>query len=216
MGLPLPRSFLPPPAIVELVRKAFRLYFGVFHFTRFTGRENLPPQGPVLLAANHTSYYDAFLVATGQDLLVRFMTWDVYFSRPVLGRFISDWGAFPMDPEGSDPGGYRQCLKLLKAGERVLVFPEGRRSFDGELLPLMPGVARLAIRAGAPIVPVRITGAHRAWPRGDFAPRPWFEIQVHYERPIHPRPVRTAQERRAESARITAALEEALRSRPPR
>lgn len=192
------------------MRKLIRLYFHVFHFTRFKGRENIPSGGPLLLASNHLSYYDPVLVVAGQDELMRAMAWEALFRSEWFAKLIGDWGAFPVDPTGSDPGGFRACLKHLKEGERVLVFPEGARSWDGELQPMREGIARLAMRADAPIVPVRVTGAHIAWNRGELAPSPWFRIDVHYLPPIHPRPVKGVKERRAESARIMEALRIAL------
>ncbi len=145
---------------------------------------------------------------------MRFMAWDALFKGPpFFARLITAWGAFPVDPEGTDPGGFRTCLKLLKAGERVLIFPEGGRSYDGRLQPMREGVARLAMRAEVPIAPVRLTGGQMAWPRGDFAPRPFFPIHVRFCPAIHPRPARAPDERHAESARLMQALTAALRSR---
>jgi 1-acyl-sn-glycerol-3-phosphate acyltransferase len=98
----------------------------------------------------------------------------------------------------------------LKRGERVLIFPEGARSYDGRLLPLRAGVARLAIRTGAPICPVRVTGGEAAWNRTERFPRPWFPMQVHYCKCIRPRPASAAEERKAETERIMGELRAAL------
>lgn len=207
----MPTTFVPPPAGVELLRKALRAYFRVFHFTRVTGRENIPRRGPLLFAANHLSYYDPVLICAAQDLPMRFMAWDELFRSKLFAKFISDWGAFPVSVEGDDRAGFRTCLELLRKGERVLIFPEGGRSFDGELMPLRAGVARLAMRASVPVVPVRLTGAHHAWPRGDTAPRPFFPIHVHFGSAVVPQPAGGAPERHAESARLLRELEAALR-----
>jgi 1-acyl-sn-glycerol-3-phosphate acyltransferase len=198
------------PAGVEIFRKCLRAYFRVFHFTRVTGRENIPPSGPLLFAANHQSYYDPILIAAAQDLPVRFMAWDALFKWKFFGNFITDWGAFPVSVEGDDVAGFRSALEHLEMGERVLIFPEGGRSYDGKLMPLRAGVARLAIRKQVPVVPVRITGADNAWPRGDFSPRPFFRIDVHFCPPIFPRPAHGVQKRHAESQRLLTELEFAL------
>lgn len=192
-----------------------RVYFRLFHFISITGRENLPAGGAALFAANHQSYYDPLLVAMAQDLPICFMAWDELFRiSGLFSRFITDWGAFPVDPEGNDTSGFRACLKLLRAGEQVLIFPEGGRSHDGRLMPMREGVARLAILGRAPIVPARIGGAEQAWPRGDLSPRPFFALRIHFAPPIHPRRVHGVAERHAESARIMRELEAALD--PPR
>lgn len=204
-----------PPLVVEPLRRLVRAYFRFFHATRFTGRRNLPPPGPALFAANHLSYYDPVLVMAGQDEMMRGMSWGALFQNRLLGKLLTDWGAFPVDVEGRDPGGFRTSLRLLKAGERILVFPEGGRSFDGELMPLREGVARMAMRSGVPICPVRITGADCAWNRSDLAPRAWFPIQVHYGPCIIPRTAKTKMEREAEAARIMDALRERLTGASP-
>lgn len=153
------------------------------------------------------------LIALGvNDALLRYMTWKALFDDTWFAPYISTWGAFPVDPDGADPGGYRNSLRLLRQGERVVVFPEGERTRTGELLPFREGATRLAIAAGVPIYPIRIEGAHKAWPRGEFAPRPLFRIRVHFYPPIYPRAVKAGPERRAESARITALLREKLQA----
>lgn len=191
---------------MERLRKFLRAYFRVFHLTRATGRENLPPPGPALFASNHQSYYDPVFVAAEQNLPIKFMAWDELFKYGLLSKFISDWGAFPVDTEGEDGAGYRTCLDLLKNGERVLIFPEGGRADDYRILPLKAGVARLAIRTAVPIVPVCISGADCAWPRNDFCPRPFFRIDIHFHPAIIPRPVKGPKERHEESDRIMKEL----------
>lgn len=149
-------------------------------------------------------------IAAGQDLMMKFMAWDALFKGDFTGQFLRDWGAFPVDPYGSDPGGYRTCLDHLKKGERILIFPEAERSYDGKLLPFREGVARLAMKADVAVVPVCVCGANRAWPRGDATPRPFFRINVTYLPPIYPRPVKTAAERRDEAKRITDEIVNAI------
>jgi 1-acyl-sn-glycerol-3-phosphate acyltransferase len=205
-----------PSRHLEKLRKVVRGYFTLFHDAKFTGLENIPPEGPALFAANHESYYDPPLVAAGQNYPMKFLAWDALFEGPKwFAEFIRDGGAYPIDPHGEDPGGFKTCLKLLKEGERVLIFPEGGRGRNGELMPLKEGVARLAMRSGAAILPVRISGAGEAWGRGDFAPRPWFPISVHYCPPIYPRPAKTLEERHAESKRLMSELMIALLGEKP-
>ena len=209
--MPFRFSFAFPRPGVELLRKFLRLYFRIFHFTVFRGRENLPAEGSYIIAPNHQSYYDPIMVAAAQDHYpLRFMTWDIYFSRPIFGKLISDWGAFPVDLEGKDPGGFRRCIKLLKEGEHVVIFPEGGRTFDGKLRPMRDGTARLAMRARVPIIPVRIAGAINAWPRADMAPRPFFKIDFEFLPPIYPKEARPGEERRREADRIMQELRKAI------
>ncbi len=193
---------LAPRGIVEFFRGVLRAYFQFFHHSTFQGQEHIPPEGPCLFASNHVSYYDPLLVAAGQTLPMRFMAWDALFNRGMFDRLIRYFGAFPVDTEGNDPGGYRVCLELLKRGQRILIFPEGGRSETASLVPFREGVARLAMKAQVPIVPVCILGGNAAWPRGDTAPRPWFPIHVRYLPLVQPRQTRTPQERHDEAKRL--------------
>lgn len=205
------RTLIPrTPAAERVVRRIVHCYFRCFHFIRITGRENLTHEGPAIYAANHVSYYDPMIIALGELRPIHFMAWDALFSKPLFAQMLLDWGAFPVDTSGSDPGGFKTCLKKLNEGWRVGIFPEGERSRTGELLPLKDGVSRLAIHANVPIVPVVISGAHRAWPRGEFAPRPFFPIAVHFHPAIFPNDTPPGPKRREEAARITGRLREAL------
>lgn len=177
---------------------------------KVTGQENLLPPGPVLFASNHQSYYDPMLVAAHQALPMRYMAWDALFHPAWFGGFIYSGGAFPVDTDGKDPGGFRTAVDVLKEGHRVLIFPEGERSYDGRLVPLREGTARLAMHAKVAITPVCISGASQAWPRGDFSPKPFIPISIHFAPAIHPRPVKPGEERRRESARIMEELRLAI------
>jgi 1-acyl-sn-glycerol-3-phosphate acyltransferase len=188
------------------VRRLVHCYFRTFYFIRFRGQEHLTHEGPAIYAANHVSYYDPLLIALGESRPMQFMAWDALFGHPQFGRLLLDWGVIPVDVDGSDPGGFKTCLKRLQEGNRVGIFPEGQRSRTGELMPLKEGVARLAMKAGVPIVPVVIRGAYKAWPRGEFAPRPFFPIEVEFFPPLFPRAAAAGKERREEAGRITEEL----------
>lgn len=158
----------------------FRVLFAV----EYHGVENIPERGAVIIAGNHPSYLDPVLVMLPVKRKIRFMAWDALFKVPVLGQLIRAFGSFPVDiRKGKGESAFREALKVLESGDALGIFPEGQRSEQGPMGELRTGVARLAIETGAPIVPVTIGGAYRAWPKWKLLPKP-AKIIVRYHEPI--------------------------------
>jgi len=191
---------LPTPSHSLFWRGLLRLVFKVFYRFEATGQENLPEAGPLILASNHQSYFDPALVAIGQNHPVVFMTWSALF-RGWFGRLIRRYGAFPVDLERPDPKAYQTALASLRAGQWLVIFPEGGRTEDGKLLELREGVARLALHTGAPIVPVRIEGAFEVWPKPRPRPHLFGRIKLTYGPPIEPPRQKGDSQARNEAAR---------------
>ena len=129
------------------------------------GRENLIEDGPAILASNHASYLDPPLVGVCCRKDVYFLARKSLFERPVIGPLIAQLNTVPVDRDRGDVGAVRAMIKLLKSGNRVLVFPEGTRSKDGNLQPARAGVGLLIAKSLAPVVPVRVFGSYAALPR---------------------------------------------------
>ncbi len=163
-----------------LVRNLFRLFP-----VRWHGAENVPLEGGCLLASNHQSFLDPPLVGICLRRQVHFMARSSLF-RGLFGRLITALNAFPVDRDRADPNTFREAIRRLKDGAALLIFPEGTRSPDGSLKPLLPGVGMLALRAGVPVVPVYIHGAFRAWPRGRKMFRFFRPIYVFFGKPFDP------------------------------
>jgi 1-acyl-sn-glycerol-3-phosphate acyltransferase len=158
----------------------FKILFAVEHH----GLENIPKVGPVILAGNHPSYLDPLLVALPVKRVIRYMAWDALFKVPLLGLLIRMLGAFPVDiRKGKGESAFQEACKVLRSGDALGIFPEGQRSAAGPMGELKTGTARLAIETGAPIVPITIGGAFRAWPKFKFLPKP-ARIIVRYHKPI--------------------------------
>jgi len=132
---------------------------------RTYGRENLIEDGPAILASNHASYLDPPLVGVSCRKDVYFLARKSLFERPVVGPILAQLNTVPVDRDRGDVGAIRAMIKLLKSGNRVLVFPEGTRSKDGNLQPARAGVGLLIAKSLAPVVPVRVFGSHAALPR---------------------------------------------------
>ncbi|MEN6457683.1 MAG: lysophospholipid acyltransferase family protein [Thermoguttaceae bacterium] len=150
---------------------------------RFTGQENIPKRGGVLVVSNHQSHFDPPLVGVGSSRRMNYVARQTLFDFGPFGRFLKSVGAIPLDREGTGLSGIKEALRRLKRGEMVLIFPEGTRSRDGQLGVLRPGFTTLAVRSRAAILPVGVDGAFDAWPRTRKLPR-LGRIRIHYGNPI--------------------------------
>jgi 1-acyl-sn-glycerol-3-phosphate acyltransferase len=169
-----------------------RPLFRILFLVEYSGLENVPATGAVILAGNHPSYLDPVLVALPVNRVIRFMAWDALFKVPLLGPVIRMLGAFPVDiTRGKGESAYREALRVLKGGEALGIFPEGQRSELGPMGELRMGTARLALETNAPIVPITIGGASRAWPKYRLLPKP-AKIVVRYHKPVYPDQFRAA------------------------
>jgi 1-acyl-sn-glycerol-3-phosphate acyltransferase len=139
---------------------------------RIEGRRNVPRRGPVLLLANHQSFLDPPIVGVASPRRVWFLARHTLFHPPALAALLRSYHGVPVNQDGMAREGLQAVLDLLKANEAVVVFPEGNRTDDGAMQPLMPGV-HLLIRRSAPmtIVPVGIAGAFDALSRHRKVPR---------------------------------------------
>jgi 1-acyl-sn-glycerol-3-phosphate acyltransferase len=138
---------------------------------RYSGRGNVPPTGPVLLVANHQSHLDPVLVGIACPRQLKYLARQGLFFWP-FSLWIRSLGAVAIDRERGSIGGIKTTLRLLSQEHAVVVFPEGSRTPDGRLHPLLPGFCLLARRSGATIVPVALDGAFNSMPRGSLFPVP--------------------------------------------
>lgn len=142
-----------------------RLFGTVCYRLRWEGAENYPAAGGALVCSNHQSYFDPVLVGLTCPRRMNYLARDTLFRNPILAPLIRYLDAIPIDREGGGLAGLKETLRRLKAGEQVLIFPEGTRSPDGEVLSLKPGFCSVARRGKVPLVPVGLDGAYQAWPR---------------------------------------------------
>lgn len=140
---------------------AFRSLFGL----RITGGEHLVTEGAVLVAANHQSYLDPPLISCLYNDEMFFLARKTLFTR-ITRWLYTQWNAIPVDQTRPDMTSLKTIIRKLKEGHRVLVFPEGARTHDGDIGVAAPGIGLVATKSGAVIQPVRISGAREALPRG--------------------------------------------------
>jgi 1-acyl-sn-glycerol-3-phosphate acyltransferase len=151
-------------------------YWLGYHFSRLIGRlffrfrvahrERMIQSGPVILAMNHESYLDPPLAGITCDRAIYFLARRTLLEMPLLGRLLPKLHVIPVNQEGVDRSAIKALIRVLKAGNGVLVFPEGSRTLDGKLQPAEPGLGLVIAKTLAPVVPMRIFGAHEALPRG--------------------------------------------------
>lgn len=162
---------------------AARVYFGI----RFEGLSNVPLEGPLIITPNHVTYVDPPLVSIPVKRAIFYMAWNRLFRIPLFGPLIRHLRAFPVETESADPTATREAVRLLRAGQAVLIFPEGGRTLDGRLQRFRPGAFRLACSQEVPVLPVTILGGTESWPPHRRFPRPG-RVTIVYHPPVSPPP----------------------------
>lgn len=145
----------------------------IFFRLRVVHRERMINHGPVILAANHQSFLDPPCAGSASDRAIFFLARRTLLDGPILGWLLPKLNVIPVDSEGGkDRTALKALIRILRAGEGTLVFPEGQRSPDGKLQPALPGLGLVIAKTLAPVVPMRIFGAFEAWPLHEKWPRP--------------------------------------------
>lgn len=161
-----------PQWALDSVRPLVRLLSRACWKLKLVGTENLPPNGGLIIASNHQSYFDPFWLSIPVNRPVRYLAWNVAFNWPVVGKVMTLLGAWPLQVEGSDPAAIRRSLQWLRGGGVLVIFPEGARSTsEGTMSHFKAGAVRLALEANVPILPVTIRGGNRVWPRNQTLPK---------------------------------------------
>jgi 1-acyl-sn-glycerol-3-phosphate acyltransferase len=143
-----------------------RLLAKLFFRFRILHRERMIQSGPVILAMNHQSYLDPPLAGNASDRPIYFLARRSLLKVRLLGWLLPKLNVIPVDQDGIDRSALKALIRILKAGDAALVFPEGSRTLDGSLQPALPGLGLIIAKTLAPVVPMRIFGAHEALPRG--------------------------------------------------
>ncbi|QYJ04670.1 1-acyl-sn-glycerol-3-phosphate acyltransferase [Nocardioides panacisoli] len=174
--------FLKFIALGPLLRVIFR--------PKATGIDNVPTEGPAILASNHLSYADWLFMPLSLPRRVTFVAKSEYFTEPGLRgwfkkTFFGGTGQVPIDRSGADAasGALLSAKRVLADGGLFGIYPEGTRSHDGRLYRGKTGVARLALETGVPVIPVGVVGTDVLAPPGKVFGR-WTRPRVHYGKPL--------------------------------
>lgn len=161
----------------------FRAIYRCYFRWRVFNPERVPRVGPAVLASNHLSFLDPFLIGAGLPRDINYLAREDLFRFPVFGWILRSWNAVPVDREGGGAAGLRAILERLLAGGAIILFPEGTRSHDGTLQRARSGIGLTVIKSEAPVVPVRVFGTFEAYGRHLRIPRP-RRVAVKYGEPM--------------------------------
>ena len=170
------RSFIKT-VLQWLVRWMFRIQLTIGYKIRVHGLENFPEPGGTLICSNHQSFLDPVVLGVTSPRPLNYLARKTLFKISPVRMFLELNDAIPIDLDSMGMAGIKESLKRLKRGEMLVLFPEGTRSDDGELLPFKPGFDLLARRSKSRLLPVALDGCYQAFPRDAMLPR-LGEIQV--------------------------------------
>jgi 1-acyl-sn-glycerol-3-phosphate acyltransferase len=129
------------------------------------GRENLLEDGPAIVASNHQSYLDPPLIGCAHQRELYYLARNTLFDQRMLGWFLKRVNVVPVDRERGDIGAIKTIIRVVKEGHRVIIFPEGTRSLNGQLQQARSGLGMVIAKTFAPVVPVRLFGTFEALPK---------------------------------------------------
>lgn len=153
--------------ITYSICKALAQGVGKVYFSlEVKGKENLiqAGEGGSIIAANHQSFLDPPLVAAAYPGEIHFLARETLF-QGAFGKLIASINAVPISKEGADLASMKRIMKEVKDGNRVLVFPEGTRTKDGNIGSVAGGIGMIVAKSDAIVQPIRIEGAFEAWPK---------------------------------------------------
>ncbi len=191
------------PWFYYFARMLVRILLILLTWWRVRGKENIPSQGPLLIVANHLSLADPPLLDVSLNRKVIFMAKKELFRSRIVGYFIGSFGAFPVHRGQLDRKALHQAERLLAQGLALVMFPEGMRSRSGRLRQAFSGSALIALRSGAPILPVGITGTEKVKGLTWILRRP--KITVNIGHPFYLPPV-SSKLTKAELAELTNSI----------
>ncbi len=175
-----------PDQLLQVVLGSFilRWWLRFAHRCRVRYAGDLPAGG-CIFASNHRSFLDPPLVGTWLDRPISYFARASLWKVPVVRQFLDLFGGLPIDRDLPQMAVMKRTVENLRAGRRILLFPEGTRTRSGRLGPMREGAALFARRAGAPLVPVYIHHSEQVWPRGSILPRlGGARIEIRYGKPV--------------------------------
>lgn len=201
-----PQGLRPGSVWYRLVQYTLRVLFWGWGL-RLSGQQHLPPSGPFLICSNHPSELDPVALGAALPFRPSFLAGHELEKYPVIFWLLNRFDPVLVRRGTTDIGALRACLRRLRAGDVMVIYPEGGVVQDRPLGELQSGAAFLAIRTGVPIVPAAISGITEIWPLGARFPAQWpgtARITIRLGPPLHPKPGERQEE-------LTGRLDRAIR-----
>jgi 1-acyl-sn-glycerol-3-phosphate acyltransferase len=169
----------------RFTRFSLKIFFLLLYRHEIYGSENLIA-GKAIIVANHASFFDPPLVAVSNNEEIHFLARASLFKKPILGFVIRHLNAYPLTGTSRDLTSFKLVSSLLQQGKKVLLFPEGVRTFDGKISPLKSGIGLLSIKNECPIIPTLLYGTYGVWNRHRKYPKPFGKTACVFGKPIYP------------------------------
>jgi 1-acyl-sn-glycerol-3-phosphate acyltransferase len=190
--------------IMFCIKTGIRLMYRI----HVEGVDNVPKKGPAVFICNHTSVADSFFIGCFLPRKIYFMAKSTEYASAPVRFFLYLSRTFPVRRYDIDPVSLRNALRVLSFGGLVGIYPEGERTWDGQMLPFRNGTIRFLLAAGVPIIPAGISGAFENQPRwGGKIAGP--EVRLSIGRPIHAPKIKGKDQTRQD----IQALSDTIRSR---
>ncbi len=183
-----------------------RLALKLFARWHVEGSNRCPRTGALIVVSNHVSYADPSYVSATLPRRLRFMAKQELFDRKLMGPHVRMYGSYPVRRFDADLAALRTSLEILAAGDAIAMFPEGTRSTDSTMHRAYPGVGFIALRSGAPVLPVAVRGTEALMRRNVFWKRPHVYATVGEPITFPPTPRVRSTDAEAATERIMRAI----------
>lgn len=172
--------------IYKICRFICSVIVHLFWTVKIVGEDISNYEGSFILAANHVSYLDPIILGIAVKRPINFIAKKEVFSIPLLSFILKKIGVIPVDRKNINPVSIRKSIVLLKKGHILGIFPEGTRSWDGNLLELNAGMVKIALQANVPIIPVGLKGTFEIYPPQAKFPAIFKRqcIYIHFGKPF--------------------------------
>ncbi|MEW6214817.1 MAG: AMP-binding protein, partial [Nitrospirota bacterium] len=175
--------------IVLISLRLIKIIMKIFFRLKIESLENIPEKGPYIITPNHASYLDGFNIVAALTSISFRDLYSLGFQKYFTGTFKESFArlahVIPIDPETYLTRALQMASYILRNGKSLLIFPEGGRSYDGEIMEFKKGVGILSLELNVTVIPAYITGSFEALPRGKIWPK-FTEMKITFGTPLYP------------------------------